>query len=120
MTVDDFKNGFLFTFRDHTTSWCEDREARDWFFTSVEARFTRHYEFWACDNGPEEILFNTSGSYKDIMWTILRDYQEYSALKSSVFARQDLKNFYDNFDEENGGYYKKDLLEIMEENPNWR
>src|SRR6187401_2156958 len=29
VTVDDFKNGFLHTFRDHSTSWCEDREARD-------------------------------------------------------------------------------------------
>ena len=53
LTVDDFKNGFLFTFRDHSTSWCEDAEARDWFFKSVESRVARNYEFWACDNGPE-------------------------------------------------------------------
>ncbi|OQP46213.1 hypothetical protein [Niastella populi] len=119
VTVDDFKNGFLYTFRDHSTSWCEDGEARDWFFNSIEARFVRHYEFWACDNGPEEILLNTSGDYKNIMWTIVKDYQDYSALASAIFTKQDLQDFYNNFDEEKGDYYKEDLLEMIEENPNW-
>lgn len=117
--VDDFKNGFLYTFRDHSTSWCEDGEARDWFFNSIEARFVHHYEFWACDNGPEEILLNTSGDYKNIMWTIVKDYQDYSALASAIFTKQDLQDFYNNFDEEKGDYYKEDLLEMIEENPNW-
>ncbi|MEJ1241082.1 hypothetical protein WBG78_23240 [Chryseolinea sp. T2] len=119
LRVNEFKNGFLFTFRDHSTSWCEDAEARDWFFKSVEARFARNYEFWACDNGPEEIVSSTSGDYKTMMWTIVRDYQNYSALASSVFTKQDLKDFYNNFDEEDGDYYKEDLLEMIEENPNW-
>lgn len=119
VTVDDFRNGFLFTFRDHSTSWGEDGEARDWFFKNIEARFVRHYEFWACDNGPEEILLSTSSDYKNIMWTIVRDYQNYSALISPVFTKQDLQSFYQKFDEEKGGYYKEDLLEMIEENPNW-
>jgi len=93
LTVDDFKNGFLFTFRDHSTSWCEDGEARQWFFNSVEARFVQHYQFWACDNGPEEILLSKSGDYKTIMWTIVKDYQDYSALASGVFTKQDLQAF---------------------------
>ena len=100
--VDDFKNGFLNTFRDHSTSWCEDREARDWFFKSVEARFVRHYQFWACDNGPEEILLSKSGDYKSIMWTIVKDYQDYSALASPIFIKQDLQNFYNTFNEKKG------------------
>ncbi len=119
VTVDDFKNGFLYTFRDHSTSWCEDGEARDWFFNSIEARFVRHYQFWACDNGPQEVLLSTSGDYKSILWTIVKDYQDYSALASSVFTKQDLKDFYNNFDEEKGDYYKEDLLEMIEQNPNW-
>lgn len=119
VTVHDFKNGFLFTFRDHSTSWSEDMEARDWFFNSVEARFVRHYQFWACDNGPEEILLNASGDYKSIMWTIIKDYQVYSALISPIFTRHDLHDFYNNFDEVKGNYYKEDLLEMIEENPNW-
>ncbi|OQP57929.1 hypothetical protein A3860_39730 [Niastella vici] len=117
--VNDFKNGFLFTFRDHSTSWGEDAEARDWFFKSVEARFVRHYQFWACDNGPEEILLKASGDYKSIMWTIVNDYQVYSALTSPIFTKDDLQEFYNNFDEAKGNYYKKDLLEMIEENPNW-
>jgi len=119
LTVDDFKNGFLFTFRDHSTSWCEDGEARDWFFKNVEARFVRHYEFWACDNGPEEILLSVSGDYKSIMWIIVKDYQDYSALASPIFTKQELQAFYKNFDEEKGDYDKEDLLETIEENPNW-
>jgi hypothetical protein len=119
LTVDEFKNGFLWTFRDHSTSWYEDAEARDWFFNSIEARFTRHYQFWACDNGPDEILLSTSGDYKSIMWTIVRDYQDYSALASSVFTKQELTSFYNTFDEKSGDYDKEDLLEMIEENPNW-
>ena len=117
--VDDFKNGFLHTFRDHSTSWCEDREARDWFFKSVEARFVRHYQFWACDNGPEEILLSKSSDYKSILWTIIKDYQDYSALASPIFIKQDLQDFYNNFDEEKGDLYKEDLLELIKGNPNW-
>ena len=119
ITNDDFKNGFLFTFRDHSTSWCDDVEAREWFFRSIEARFVRHYQFWACDNGPEEILFSANGDYKSIMWTIVNDYQDYSALASPVFTKHELKDFYRDFDEEKGDYLKEELLEIIEENPNW-
>jgi hypothetical protein len=119
ITIGDFKNGFLWTFRDHSTSWCEDQVARDWFFKNIEAQFVRHYEFWSCDNGPDEIVLQKSGDYKTILWTIVNDYQDYSALASPVFTKQELQNFYDNFDEDKGDYYKDDLLEMIEENPNW-
>jgi hypothetical protein len=119
VTVDDFSNGFLFTFRDHSTSWCEDREARNWFFNSIEGRLVRHYQFWACNDGPEEIILSKNGDYKNIMWTIVKDYQDYSALASAIFTKQDLQEFYKKFDEEKGDYDKEDLLEMIEENPNW-
>ena len=118
VTVDDFRNGFLFTFRDHSTSWSEDEEARNWFFNSVEARLARHYQFWACDNGPEEIL-SKKGDYKNIMWTIVKDNQNYSALASAIFTKQDLQDFYKHFDEEKGDCAKEDLLDMIVENPNW-
>jgi hypothetical protein len=119
VNADDFRNGFLYVFRDHSTSWCEDGEARDWFFNSVEAKFLRHYQFWACDKGQEEILLSTSGSYKDILWTIVKDYQDYSALASPVFTKQELQDFYDRFNETDGNYDKEDLIEMIECNPNW-
>jgi hypothetical protein len=53
------------------------------------------------------------------MWTIVKDYQDYSALASPIFMKQDLQDFYNNFEEEKGDYYKEDLLEMIEENPNW-
>jgi hypothetical protein len=59
------------------------------------------------------------GDYKSIMWTIVKDYQDYSALASPIFTKQDLHDFYNHFDEEKRGYDKKDLLEMIEENPNW-
>ena len=119
LTAADFRNGFLFTFRDHSTSWSEDAEARHWFFNSIEARFARHYQFWACDNGPEEILLSTSGNYKRIMWAIVKKYQDYTALASPIFNKQDLHDFYESFDEQKGDFDKESLLEIIEENPNW-
>lgn len=119
LTVDDFENGFLWTFRDHSTSWCEDSEARDWFFNHVEARFVRHYQFWGCDNGIDEVLLSTSGDYKSIMWTLVKEHHDYDALASPVFTKEELTNFYKIFDEKAGDYDKEDLLEIMEENPNW-
>ena len=79
----------------------------------------RHYQFWACDNGPEEILLGKSGDYKNIMWTIVKEYQDYSALASPIFTKKELQDFYRNFDEEKGDYYKEDLLEMIAENPNW-
>lgn len=57
---------------------------------------------WACDNGPEEILLSKSGDYKSIMWTIVKDYQDYSALASPIFIKQDLQNFYNTFNEKKG------------------
>ena len=120
ITDDDFKNGFLFTFRDHTTSWCEDVEARQWFFNNIEARFVRHYKFFTDNNGTEEIITSTSGNYKSIMWEIVNNYQDYSALASPFFSRQDLQNFYKTYDEEIGGFDKETILEYLQENPNWQ
>ena len=119
LTLDDFRSGFLYTFRDHSTSWSENNEARNWFFTNIEARSAKHYQFWVCDNGPEEVITDIIGDYKIILWTIINDLQDYSALISPVFTKEDLQHFYNTFDEEEQDYYKEELLKIIEENPNW-
>jgi len=119
VTIDDFKNGFLWTFRDHTTSWGEDVEAREWFFTNIEARFARRYEFWSCDRGPEEMILLESGDYKNILVSIVNKHGDYSPFISPVFSHEELRLFYDNYDEDGDGFYKESLFEIMKQNINW-
>jgi hypothetical protein len=119
VTVDDFRNGFLWKFRDHTTSWSEDMEAREWFSTHIEARFVRHYEFWTCDDGPEKMLYSNNGDYKTILLRLVKIYQDYSVLISPVFTKSELSEVYNNHDPEDTGFEKEDLLEIVSQNPNW-
>ncbi len=119
VTVDDFKNGFLWTFRDHSTSWSEENEARNWFYTSLEARFARRYEFWACDRGPEEMLLLESGAYKNILNAIIHKHEDYTPFISPVFSHAELRSYYNKFDEDEHELDKEALLEIMEGNKNW-
>jgi hypothetical protein len=119
VTINDFKNGFLWTFRDHTTSWSEDIEAREWFYTNIEARFARRYEFWSCDRGPEEMILLESGDYKYILYSIINKHEDYSPFISPVFSHNELRLFYDNYKEDGNGFYKESLFEIMKQNINW-
>jgi len=119
VTIDDFKNGFLWTFRDHSSSWAEDKESREWFYTNIEARFARRYEFWSCDRGPKEMLLLESGSFKNILLSIINKHEDFSPLISPVFSRQELKSFYNNFNEDDHDFDKESLLEILEKNENW-
>jgi hypothetical protein len=118
VTVDDFKNGFLHTFRDHSTTWCEDWEVKIWFFTSMEAKFIRHYEFGDFQYGIELATMSKSGDYKSIIWHYINEYKQYAALISSVFTKEELQNIHDKFVDDDR-YRKEDLLGFMERNPNW-
>ena len=118
LTASDFRNGFLWTFRDHTTSWAEDQEARDWFYTNIEARFIQKYEFWSVDRGPEEVLFRKSGKYKEILSDLIRE-TEYGPLVSPVFTKEELQSFIEQHDEDDLGIDKEVLIEIIEQNINW-
>jgi hypothetical protein len=118
LTASDFRNGFLWTFRDHTTSWSEDQEARNWFYTNIEARFARKYEFWSIDRGPEEVLFRKSGKYKEILLDLIRE-TEFGPLISPVFTKKELQSFIDQHDEDDLGIQKEVLVEIVEQNINW-
>ena len=118
LTVSDFKNGFLWKFRDHTSSWSEDQEAREWFYTNIEARFVRKYEFWSTDRGSEEVLFRKSGKYKEILSALIQE-AEFGPLISPVFTKEELQSFIDLHDEDDLGIQKEVLTDIIQQNINW-
>ena len=118
LTVSDFKNGFLWKFRDHTSSWSEDQEAREWFYTNIEARFVRKYEFWSTDRGSEEVLFRKSGKYKEILSALIQE-AEFGPLISPVFTKEELQSFIDLNDEDDLGIQKEVLTDIIQQNINW-
>jgi hypothetical protein len=118
LTVSDFKNGFLWKFRDHTSSWSEDQEAREWFYTNIEARFVRKYEYWSADRGSEEVLFVKSGKYKEILTALIQE-AEFGPLISPVFTKEELQSFIDLHDEDDLGIQKEVLTDIIEQNINW-
>jgi hypothetical protein len=118
ISVTDFRNGFLWTFRDHSTSWGEDQEARDWFYTNIEARFVLQYEYWSDDRGSEEVIFRKSGRYKEILSSLIEE-AEFGPLISPVFSKEELQSFIDRHDEDDLGIEKEVLTEIIEQNINW-
>jgi hypothetical protein len=76
-------------FRDHGTSWSDDQRAREWFYTSLEAYFVRHYEMWVDDPEEGEICdprFN--GTYRKILAAIAK--LDYYALISPVFTDEEV------------------------------
>lgn len=90
LNVRDFKFGFLFSFRDHTSSWCEDYAAREWFYTNPEALFTKQWSLWNSDSGNEELRYSETGDYKQLLYLIASKYSDYEALKSPVFTTDEL------------------------------
>ncbi len=120
LNASDFKFGFLYRFRDHSTSWNEDYRARNWFYNHLEARFANNWQFWICDNGPDELLYTETGNYKSLLYTLAKKYEDYEALKSPVFTTEDLNAFAI----EHGKQNKKMTIEELTnnyliENPNW-
>jgi len=119
VTIDDFKKGFLHKFRDHTTSWTENQEAKEWFLNSLEARFVQVYELWSCDNGPEEIIDTRTGDYKTILKSLLAD-GDYDVLTSPIFTKNDLDDFINEYRPSDGDLSVDDIIEdYINENPNY-
>jgi len=119
LTIDDFKRGFLWCFRDHTTSWNDNQRAKTWFLTSIEGMFVRRYELWTCDNGFDECIEIKEGSYKEILLSLLKD-GDYEVLCSPAFSKSELEDFIKNYDEETGDYAIEDIIEEhIEANPNY-
>lgn len=119
VTADDFERGFLSRFRDHTTSWADNQKAKAWFLSSFEARFVRVYEFWWCDNGPDEVVDTRIGDYKTILESLLAD-RDYEVLKSPVFTKTELDDFIKHFQHGTGGFSIDEIIECyISDNPNY-
>lgn len=118
LTATDFKYGFLWTFRDHSTSFGEDQEARNWFYTHKEAQFIMRYQFWDWSNDDKEIVYDHSGNYSSIIRMMVQQ-QQYEALISPVFSKSDLTSFIVSYDETKEGLPIEDIMEILGNNPNW-
>ena len=100
VTAADFRRGFLWTFRDHTSAWSHDVEARDWFYTSPEARFARRLELWSEDDGDEECTDSREGPWAQLVRAMFSDGQDdLAALVSPVFSAAEF------------GAFRKQLLE---------
>ena len=119
VTVDDFKRGFLWCFRDHTTSWNDNQKAKTWFLTSAEGLFVRRYEFWTWDNRFDECIEVREGSYKEILMSLLK-VGDYEVLCSPVFSKSELEDFIKSYDSQNGDYTIEEIIEeYIEANPNY-
>jgi hypothetical protein len=119
VSIDDFKNGFLWRFRAHTTSWSHNQHADEWFYTSLEARSVIRYEFWNCDEGPEKLDFVLTGDYKSILEQLLEEHI-YEVLVSPAFSKEELADYIDNFSEEDEDYSLHEVIEeYISQNPNF-
>jgi hypothetical protein len=119
LTVEDFKRGFLWRFRDHTTSWRDNQKAKGWFLDSPEAWFVRRYELWSCDKGFDECIDTREGSYKEILQSLLND-GDYEVLSSPAFSKQELGGFIENYKPLNGDFEIAEIIEVyIEQNPNY-
>ena len=119
LTVEDFKRGFLWRFRDHTTSWNDNQKAKTWFLTSPEGIFVRRYEFWTCDKGFEECIEVREGSYKEILLSLLKD-GDYEVLCSPAFSKIELMDFIKTYRQLNGDYEIDAIIEdYIKANPNY-
>lgn len=119
VTVDDFRNGFLWRFRDHTTSWNDNQKAKTWFLTSGEGLFIRRYEFWTCDSGKDECIEVREGSFKEILLSLLKE-GDYEVLTSPVFSRSELEAYIKNYKSMDGDYTIEEIIEdYIEGNPNY-
>lgn len=117
--IDDFKNGFLWRFRAHTTSWGDNQHADEWFYTSLEARSVTRYEFWNCDEGPEEVDFVLTGDYKSILKQLLEEHV-YEVLVSPAFSKEELVEYTDNFSGDDEDYSLDEVIgDYISRNPNY-
>jgi hypothetical protein len=117
--IGDFQNGFLWKFRAHSTSWSENQYADEWFLTSLEARTVTRYEFWQCDNEPDELDFALTGDYKSILKQLLAEHV-YEVLISPAFSSDELTEYIANFSEKDEEYELEEVIdEYISRNPNY-
>jgi len=120
VSINDFRRGFLFTFREHTTEWSDNQIAKEWFLTSFEARFIRRYELWTWQSGFDECLEIRKGSYKEILQSLIKD-GDYSVLSSPAITNEELNAFVKNFQQVEGDYSLEEIIaDYISSNPNYK
>lgn len=120
VTLNDFKDGFLWRFRAHSTSWGDNQYADEWFYTSLEARSVIRYEFWDCDDGSEKANIIYTGNYKLILKRLLADHV-HEVLISPAFSSEELSEYIDSFSEDEEDYLLQDVVDdYISRNPNFR
>lgn len=122
LTAGDFKYGFLWTYREFTTSFSDNQKSKEWFLTSYEARFVNKYQFWSTDSGRLENYKenNISGTYKEILNKLLEQ-EDWQVLISPSFFKQELNTIIDKFKNEyDSETYTHIFLNYIISNPNWK
>lgn len=120
VTLNDFKDGFLWRFRAHSTSWGDNQYADEWFYTSLEARSVIRYEFWDCDDGSEKANIIYTGNYKLILKRLLADHV-HEVLISPAFSSEELSEYIDSFSEDEEDYLLEDVIaDYISRNLNFR
>jgi hypothetical protein len=112
----DYRRGFLHTFRDHSDSWSDNHVARRWFFTSQEAQFAVRYQYWTCEDGPEECVNEHTGSYKQIVDALLEEGMEL-AVACPLVSREQALEWAEKMKEE---YDEEAVAEMLKLNPHCR
>jgi len=119
VNASDFQGGFMWRFRDHTTSWSENQYAQEWFLVSTEAQTITRYEFWSCDDGPDECIEVVTGSYKQILEELL-EAGVHEVLISPVFTTQELAEFMHAYAEDENDFTLEEIVEdYISRNPNF-
>jgi hypothetical protein len=119
LTADDFKRGFLWCFRDHTTCWNDNQKAKTWFLTSPEGMFVKRYELWNCDNGTGECIEVKEGNYKEILLSLLKE-GDYEVLCSPAFSNNELNDFIKTYIPKKDDYQIEVIIEdYIATNPNY-
>jgi tetratricopeptide (TPR) repeat protein len=119
--AEDFRHGFLWRFRDHSTAFSDNYQALTWFLCSPEARFVQAYDFEGGleGEGPYKALME-----REVAWGLpgtievldspvftLDDYRRFASDPAFTKARQELQWALRDA-HERGGY-----LELLEPRP---
>jgi hypothetical protein len=83
----DFRHGFLWHFRDHSTASSDNQQAKTWFLCSPEARFVQAYDFEGSleGEGPYKGLLE-----RDVAWGLPGSLE---VLDNPVFTLEDYRRF---------------------------
>jgi hypothetical protein len=121
LTAQDFKNGFLWTYREFSTSFVDNQKSKNWFLTSYEARFVHNYQFWSSDSGKLENIsnLNYTGTYKEILNKLLEQ-EDWQVLISPVFSTLELKRIVEAYESKYDAHtYNHIFTSYISLNRNW-